>query len=244
MRDIELQREFFTRVARDYNATHSPKDEHGLALQWLKGCIEFYGFQSLLEIGAGTGRTLQNLRDQFPYMNVLGVEPVAALREQGYADGVHPEILTAGDGYDLQFRDDQFDLVTEFAMLHHVRHPERVIAEMLRVARRAIFISDSNNFGHGSPIARLVKILLYRAGLWRFFIWARTRGRGYDVSEGDGVSYSYSVFGSIEQVRRACHDGIYILNTSPLDMPFTESLLFSASHVAVFGLKDRKSDDQ
>ena len=244
MGEAELQREFFTRVARDYDATHSPRDEHGLALQWLKGCIEFHDFQSLLEIGAGTGRRLQNLRDQFPHMNLLGVEPVAALREQGYAAGLPPEILTAADGYDLPFGDIEFDVVTEFAMLHHVRHPERVISEMLRVARRAIFVSDCNNFGHGSTTARRVKIALYRMGLWRLFIWARTRGKGYDVSEGDGISYSYSVFGSLGQVRRACSNGIYILNTSPLDVPLKGSLLFSASHVAVLGLRDRNSNDR
>jgi hypothetical protein len=48
-----------------------------------------------------------------------------------------------------RYADGAFDVVTAFAVLHHVRRHGRVISEMLRVARRAIFISDTNNYGRG-----------------------------------------------------------------------------------------------
>jgi hypothetical protein len=38
-------------------------------------------------------------------------------------------------------------------------------------------------------------------GLWPAFDFVRTRGRGYMVSEGDGVFYSYSVFDSLRLLR-------------------------------------------
>ena len=47
-------------------------------------------------------------------------------------------------------------------MLHNVPSPDRVIAEMLRVARVAVFMSDSNDYGIGSPPKRLMKYALGR----------------------------------------------------------------------------------
>lgn len=72
--------------------------------------------------------------------------------------------------------------------------------EMLRVARKAVFISDSNRFGQGSRIQRIVKLLLFKARLWGVFNYLRTLGKGFLFSEGDGVFYSYSVYDSFQQI--------------------------------------------
>ena len=61
------------------------------------------------------------------------------------------------------------------------------------MARRVVVINDSNRFGQGSWPARLFKLLLYKLGVWRAFNFLRTRGKGYQISEGDGLFYSYSV---------------------------------------------------
>ena len=59
--------------------------------------------------------------------------------------------------------------LTQFsnAELHHVGEPARMVGEMIRVAKRAIFLSDSNRFGQGSHAARLLKTALYKCNLWR-----------------------------------------------------------------------------
>jgi hypothetical protein len=36
-----------------------------------------------------------------------------------------------------------------FGALHHVARPGQVVADMLRVGAKAVFISDSNSFGQG-----------------------------------------------------------------------------------------------
>jgi len=46
--EISYQRNFFTKVAIDYDITHSEYDKHGAALAWLQGAFEFYGFKSYL----------------------------------------------------------------------------------------------------------------------------------------------------------------------------------------------------
>jgi hypothetical protein len=71
---------------------------------------------------------------------------------------------------------------------------------MLRVARKAVFISDSNRFGQGSRAVRLIKLGLYKTRLWRVNKYIRTSGKGYQITEGDGLAYSYSVYDSLEEI--------------------------------------------
>src|SRR5262249_41752779 len=86
-------------------------------------------------------------------------------------------------------------------------------SEMLRVSRKAIFISDTNNFGQGSVLARRVKQAINAIGLWPTFDLLRTRGRGYHCSEGDGVYYSYSVFNDFAIIREQCAS-VHVFNTT------------------------------
>jgi ubiquinone/menaquinone biosynthesis C-methylase UbiE len=108
--------------------------------------------------------------------------------------------LLQASGDALPFADASFDAVSEFSILHHVPDPSAVVAEMLRVAHRVVVIADSNRFGQGSWPARLFKLFLYKVGLWHAFDFLRTRGKRYQISEGDGLFYSYSVYDSYDQV--------------------------------------------
>lgn len=232
--EVTAQRHYYARTASLYDGMRTGDTEHAFALSWLEANLEHFGFHSLLDVGAGTGRVLGHLQARFPELRCVGVEPVEALRKQGYARGVSPTQLIDGDAYNLQFNDSSFDVVTEFGVLHHLRWPSRAIDEMLRVSKRGIFISDCNNWGQGTRRARIVKQCLRQAGLWAVFNYVRTHGRGYHVSHGDGVAYSYSAFDSMGQIQRHCPT-IHLLNTLPLRSG--PNLLLSTTHVALFGLK-------
>jgi hypothetical protein len=73
---------------------------------------------------------------------------------------------------------------------------------MLRVARNAVVISDANRFGQGPLPLRIVKLLLFKLKLWKLFDFLRTRGKGYQVSAGDGVFYSYSIYDNLRQIQQ------------------------------------------
>lgn len=233
----ELQQQLFAQMASRYDATHQAEDEHGRALAWLASCIVFYGWGSYLEVGAGTGRHLAALLERCPKVHGVGIEPVEALRQESHAHGLAPEQLIAGNGYTLDFPDEAIDVVAAFATLHHVREPARVVGEMLRVARKAIFLSDSNNFGCGSVGMRWLKILARAVHVWPLVDWMKTSGKGYTISEGDALAYSYSVFSNLADIRAACPGGVYLLNTVPLDGDGRPNLLRCASHIALLGLK-------
>ena len=231
-----LQNEYYAKTATEYDTYHCVKhddeSEHYFALHFLSGIIDLYDIKKVLDVGSGTGRALQFLMRRHPQVEFFGIEPVQELREEGYKKGIPKTSLMHGDGCDINLPDESFDLVCEFGVFHHVPAPKMMVSEMLRVARRMIFISDNNNFGQGSKIGRFVNHTLNLFGLWRAFDFLRTKGRMYHISEGDGLFYSYSVFNNYSQIEKDCKK-IHLLNTGNTSRNFYKS----ATHIALLGVK-------
>jgi ubiquinone/menaquinone biosynthesis C-methylase UbiE len=229
-----LQREYYATHASSYDASHlHASDEHTFALALLVGALDYLEAASVLDIGAGTGRVLSHLHERCPHVERRALEPVDELREIAYAKGVSRTELTAGDARKLEFADASYDVVCAFGVLHHVYEHEKVVREMLRVARRAVFISDSNNFGQGGKVGRAIKQALDAVRLWPLANLVKTRGKGYTITEGDGLAYSYSVFKDYPLIRSHCRH-VHVINTTSAGgvNPYR-----SASHVAVLGVK-------
>ena len=235
MDDRLRQRAYYERTAEHYESMHvSGNDEHGVALAFFAGLARKLDAQSVLDIGAGTGRALDILSQELPHARLVGLEPVAGLREVGYSKGLSTEQLIDGSGEALPFADNSFDFVIETGVLHHVPQPAKVVAEMVRVARLGVMISDSNKFGQGSGPVRFLKAVLDHFGLWNSLIWVQTKGKMSKWSEGDGLFYSYSVFDNVGQLN-AKFSRQFFTSTVPMS---GHSLRFGASHVCVIAIKD------
>jgi len=233
--EIQIQRAYYADTAHRYDSMHVHQDdEHSFALRFMISIIEQYGVKSILDVGCGTGRGLFTLKRALPDIRAVGVEPSAELREVGYANGLSKDELIDGDAMNLSFDDGSFDLVCEFGALHHMPEPSKAVAEMLRVSRKAIFISDCNNFGQGSRLGRLFKQAINAAHLWRLADLVKTRGTHYTISDDDGLAYSYSVFNDFEQVKQKC-ESVHLLNT----VSSGANLYRTATHVALLGIKPR-----
>jgi SAM-dependent methyltransferase len=170
-------------------------------------------------------------------MAIVGVEPVQALINQAASAGLPLNTIIQGRGEDLPFDSDSFDAVSAFGTFHHVGRPQAVLQEMLRVARRAVFISDSNRFGTGLKPIRIVKLALASVGLWGAADWLKTRGKGYTISEGDGLAYSYSVFDSVPAMAKWA-DRIILVPTGRVSDASLYHPLLSAAHVLLAGIKE------
>ena len=193
------QRRYYAETAASYDATHvHSDDEHALALRYAIALMRLHGVKTVLDVGTGTGRALKALSAEG--FRVTGLEPAAELIAAGISSGVDPSSIVQGTGLALPFPDQSFDAVCEFGILHHVKRPVGVVTEMLRVTRNAVFLSDTNRFGRASRAVRLVKLGLWKAHLWPLAYRFWTRGRGCDISECDGIAYSYSVYDSLDQV--------------------------------------------
>lgn len=231
--EVAIQRDYYKTTADAYDSAHCAEHgEHYFSLMILEAIINFHQIKSVLDVGSGTGRVALYLKSRLPELVVTSIEPVEALREVGYKKGMSAEELRDGDAKNLAFADNEFDMVCEFGALHHIPGPEQAVAEMLRVARVGIFISDSNNFGHGGWISRSVKQFINMLGLWPLADFIKTRGKGYTISEGDGLAYSYSVFNNYKLIKKHC-ETVHILNTRDGGInPYR-----TASHITLLGMK-------
>jgi hypothetical protein len=81
-------------------------------------------------------------------------------------------------------------------------------------------------------VSRMMKQTLKSVGLWPLADWIKTKGRGYTITEGDGLGYSYSVFSNLRQIKKVC-PSIYLLNTKSAE----PNLYRTATHVALLGVK-------
>jgi len=213
--EIQFQRDYYSKTATAYDDMHvnaNEKDEHFFALTFMIAALDYFEIQSILDIGSGSGRAIQYIKRRKPELRVVGIEPVKELRQIGHDKGLTEIELIDGDATKLQFSDSEFDLVCVFGALHHIKRSELAVSEMLRVAKKSILISDSNNFGQGSFLARIIKQLINAFGLWSVADFIKTKGKGYSLSEGDGLAYSYSVFNDYKQIQAQCKN-IHLLNT-------------------------------
>lgn len=197
---VAIQRRYYSETASKYEQMHAREGgDYAFNRKFVEAMLQMLGAQSVLDVGTATGYRLHDLRAVLPEAFLCGVEPVDALL--GIArrnDVLSSGALICGTGLALPFADKSFDVVCEFSILHHVRRPDVVVKEMLRVARKAVLLSDSNRFGQGGMLARLAKLAMYKTKTWSTFDWLRTKGRGYRITDGDGLSYSYSVYDSYE----------------------------------------------
>lgn len=226
-----VSRHFAGKAGRYEDIESNKNDEHAVALGFLVSQLDRLGIASVLDVGAGVGTDLLAIRSQAPGVRVVGIEPVEEMRAVGRSRGLGPEELMDGDVMRLPFPDKSFDCVCAFAVLHHVRDHASAVREMIRVARKAVFISDSNCFGSGSWAVRAVKQGAHALGLWPALDWVKSRGRGFYVSEGDGLFYAYSVFFDHAQLRRASSE-VHLLSTKGAG----RSPYRSASHVALLAI--------
>jgi ubiquinone/menaquinone biosynthesis C-methylase UbiE len=192
-----------------------------------------FGLQTLLDVGAGTGRGVCLLRDNGK--DVREIKPVRAMIEKAEPNGVSSGLFLQGSGYELPFE----DAVFECGDLHHVASPAWMVAEMIRVAKQAIVLSDSNRFGQGNHVARLVKGAFYKTNRWQAARFIQTKGKMYNLSEGDGLQYSYCVFDSYDHLAAQTQQ-TWLLSTAGDGSNRRSWLhpLFTSAHVLLCAFKE------
>lgn len=234
LNEHSLQRNYYRDTATRYDQMHvSEHDEHHFALSFIVGMFDFLGIRSVLDVGSGTGRAISFIKQKRPDVYAIGIEPVEELRMVGYRKGLSIDELLDGDGANLPFGDNEFDMVCEFGVLHHVQQPGAVVSEMLRVANKAVFISDNNIYGDSSSTSRILKQILQKLSLWKAAIFFKTKGKGYMSTEIDGIAYYYSVFDSFNQIKAAC-SSVHFINTN-IWTGADKDLYRTATHIGLLG---------
>lgn len=101
------------------------------------------GPRSILDIGCGEGVLTEQWARQLGDGRVVGLDLPDDKLVAEWAPRTRPNLsfVTADVGDGLAYADDEFDLVCATEVLEHVHQPERVVAEMARVAARNLLVS-------------------------------------------------------------------------------------------------------
>lgn len=236
-RPEEILRDYYKQTAGQYDSHHCmPGDEHYRALNYIKKIANDYRIKTFLDVGCGTGRGIEFLMNNG--FDATGVDSSQELMNQGVIR--NPALkshMYCEDAYHLPYGDSSFDAVCAFGILHHLKYPDLVIREMLRIARKAVFISDSNRFGQGPAVARYIQLCLWNSKLWPLANYIKTKGKGYILSEDDGLSYSYSVYDSYNLLSKWAEKIVDISTDEEGDKPNPGPLILRSSHLLLFALK-------
>ena len=145
--------------------------------------------------------------------------------------------LRAENGEALSAADGSCDLVFATGVMHHADHPRDIIREMFRVARKAVLISDHNNFAFGSRLAIWLRLWLYASQLLDVATFIKQGFRKQGYSADDGWWYPYSLlndFGLIGTLSARQ----YIIPTRPVYHLEPGNFLLAQSHMVILAVKE------
>jgi len=91
--------------------------------------------KNILEIGCGIGHTTKILNERFPNSKITAIDYDEKQIKQ--ANKIHKNMINVkfiqGDATKLKFKDNTFDTIFEFNVLHHIKNYEKAIEEINRV---------------------------------------------------------------------------------------------------------------
>lgn len=106
----------------------------------------------VLEVGTGKGRVTALLAQRLPHITTIEIDKDAVRQAKLHClcEGVRQNIrFIVGDAEHLPFPDRTFDSIVSANVLHHMKRPYRILAEILRVVRPSgkIVLTDPDNSG-------------------------------------------------------------------------------------------------
>lgn len=226
---------YYDRTIDRYDALHGCGQdlEHMAALSaWWSYIRPHAELSSLLDIGCGTGRSLAWFAEKAPGLRLAGIDPSVAMCERASQRVPEARILV-GSGDALPFAEEEFDLVVATGILHHVPDPPAVIAEMFRVSKSFILISDHNDFAMGGAGIRRIRMSLRALGLLGTYSYLKQGFSRQRFSPEDGWHYPYSLLSDFSSISDRASE-ILVVPTLIRGSPRTDDFMTRQSHIAIF----------
>ncbi|MCB2102734.1 MAG: metalloregulator ArsR/SmtB family transcription factor [Rhodobacterales bacterium] len=129
--------DYFSRNAREWNDLRSLHVDESLVERTMGELLPDGAFESLLDIGTGTGRLLELFGPRAAWAEGLDLsrDMLAVARDTLERAGLRHCSVRQGDMFQLPFAGDSFDAVTVHQVLHYVDQPDRAVAEAARVLK-------------------------------------------------------------------------------------------------------------
>jgi ubiquinone/menaquinone biosynthesis C-methylase UbiE len=149
----------------------------------------YRGARDVLDVGCGTGEITVRLADELPEARILGVDLIESHLELGrrkaarFGDRVK---FQPADAFELPFANASFDVVVCRHVVQSIPTPERVLAEMVRVAKPGGWlhvIAEDYDMIHAAPTRIDVSVF------WHGAPRAYAKGTGIDLHIGRNIHH-------------------------------------------------------
>lgn len=122
--------------------------------------------KSILEVGCNIGLNLSAIHSIRKDINLTGIEPYIGAVEKA-RQAITTAKIVEGDGFDLPFKDGEFDLTCSLGVMIHIatKDLKRFIEELYRVSSKYILISEYQIEGN--------KEVLYPKPDFFEYVWSR-----------------------------------------------------------------------
>lgn len=97
--------------------------------------LKEHRFQTLLDVGCGTGAVMVRVLKEFPGVKVSGIDLSEGMVQKARSVLGDQAELWVGDAESLPWKDESFDMLVCNASFHHYPKPKRVLNEMKRVLK-------------------------------------------------------------------------------------------------------------
>ena len=228
---------YYERTAAEYDSLHGEdlNLEHTNALERTWPLLKNMDVSSVTDVGCGTGRALGWYQRHIPGAHLTGVEPSASMLQIARERVPGAEFII-GTGESLPLPSGYADLVVATGILHHADDPAGIIGEMFRVARKAVLISDHNNFSFGSTFMRWTRLRLYACQLLGVACFVKQGFKKQGYTKEDGWWYPYSLLADYGVIARRAREA-FIVPTQPVNSNDFSNLLMCQSHLAILAYK-------
>ncbi|MGQ9467229.1 MAG: class I SAM-dependent methyltransferase [Anaerolineae bacterium] len=129
---MDALREFFDRLADEWDAQQSPEREENLRRLLAPFHVLLRSAQTVLEIGTGTGALIPLIREAAPAARVISVDLSYRMLQHARARCPDASLLQA-DAHHLPFLPTTFDLALCHNVFPHFRDKPAALAELARV---------------------------------------------------------------------------------------------------------------
>ena len=145
--------------AADYDAM----DNRGPNEAFATDCLQFATFDRAVDVGSGTALIPIAMCTRAPNLEVIGVDlaehMLALARKNVERAGLASRItLKRIDAKSLPFADGEVEAVVSNSIVHHIPEPAHALGEMVRVAKRVVFVRDLVRPESDAEVKRLVAL--------------------------------------------------------------------------------------
>ena len=112
--------------------------------RWTDRFLDGLAPSTIVELGAGDGEVTDIIKKKNPtwYKEITPTEVVEQgvnkLKSKGYSKAV------IADACKTPFNDKEFDVAIAYDVMHHVADPKEMAKEMVRIAKKRIFLIEAN----------------------------------------------------------------------------------------------------